>query len=457
MIIGIADCGVRYAVRRAGSAVGYCALSIGCGTRDEAGFHSGIAHFTEHTIFKGTSRKSAAVINSYLDRLGGELNAYTTKEEIVLHATVLKEDLPKAASLLLELGIMPTFPPREIETERGVVIDEIISYKDSPADDIYDCFEELFFKGHPLSGQILGSEESVNAITPEELRRFVREKFLPSRMAFTLVADIDETQMERSVWQLLSEYFPSANAVPPVTASSNADLDTAAPPIAVSANAAPVIARAQSARGNLSTPPSPSGVRDCRCSEYFAPTPSHFDIREDKSNHEANAVIGGLAPSHQKGRERIAAVLLCNILGGPGSNSILNSQLREKHGWVYSVEASYTQYTDAGIMAVSLGCDKSNLEKCCMAVRKEILKLQTIPLSPRSLKAAKKQFLGQLAISSDNGESQALSMGKSLLTFGHIDSDESIRERIESITAEEIMQAARSIFAPEGTSRLIFL
>lgn len=472
MIIGIADCGVRYAVRRAGSAVGYCALSIGCGTRDEAGFHSGIAHFTEHTIFKGTSRKSAAVINSYLDRLGGELNAYTTKEEIVLHATVLKEDLPKAASLLLELGIMPTFPPREIETERGVVIDEIISYKDSPADDIYDCFEELFFKGHPLSGQILGSEESVGEITSEELRRFVREKFLPSRMAFTLVADIDETQMERSVWQLLSEYFPSANAAPPIAASSNADLDTAvppvddsanaalgtaAPPIAVSPDAALVIARAQSARGNLPSPPSPSGVRDCRCSEYFAPTPSHFDIREDKSNHEANAVIGGLAPSHQMGRERIATVLLCNILGGPGSNSILNSQLREKHGWVYSVEASYTQYTDAGIMAVSLGCDKSNLEKCCMAVRKEILKLQTIPLSPRSLKAAKKQFLGQLAISSDNGESQALSMGKSLLTFGHIDSDESIRERIESITAEEIMQAARSIFAPEGTSRLIFL
>ena len=179
MISGKADCGLQYAVRRSGSAVGYCALSIKCGTRDEAGYHAGIAHFVEHTIFKGTSKKSASVINGYLDRLGGELNAFTTKEEIVFHATVLKEDLGKAASLLFELVTDSTFPEHEVNTEKGVVIDEIRSYKDTPSEDIYDRFEEMIFSGHPLSGNILGSKASVKKITQEELLRFAKEKFVP--------------------------------------------------------------------------------------------------------------------------------------------------------------------------------------------------------------------------------------------------------------------------------------
>jgi predicted Zn-dependent peptidase len=174
MISGKAECGLQYAVRRSGSAVAYCALSIKCGTRDEMGYHSGIAHFVEHTLFKGTSRRSAAVINGYLDRLGGELNAFTTKEEIVFHATVLKEDLPKAAGLLFELATCATFPEHEINTEKGVVIDEIHSYKDTPSEDIYDRFEEMLFKGHPLSGPILGTTASVKKITREELLKFVK-------------------------------------------------------------------------------------------------------------------------------------------------------------------------------------------------------------------------------------------------------------------------------------------
>ena len=193
---GTAPCGLRYAVRRGGSAVGYCALSIRCGTRDEAGFHGGIAHFAEHTIFRGTERKSASVINSYLDRLGGELNAYTTKEEIVIHATVLKEDLGKAARLLFELATQATFPDTEIETERGVVLDEIISYKDNPYEDVYDKFEGMLFDGHPLGKPILGTAATVKRITPDELRRFVKTFFVPERMAFTLVADIDEKVLD---------------------------------------------------------------------------------------------------------------------------------------------------------------------------------------------------------------------------------------------------------------------
>ena len=220
MITGRCDCGVQYAVKRGGSAVGYCALSIRCGTRSEAGysggkrdtdgFHSGIAHFTEHAVFKGTGKRNAAAVSSCLDKLGGELNAYTTKEEIVLHATVLKEDLRKAASLLFELVTSPSFPEQEIETERGVIIDEINSYKDSPSEEVYDKFEEMLFEGHPLSGPILGTVSSVRKITREELLRFVHDKFIPVNMAFTVVADLPEEKLEKSVKRLVSEYFASA-------------------------------------------------------------------------------------------------------------------------------------------------------------------------------------------------------------------------------------------------------
>ena len=372
---GKAGCGMQYAVKKSGSAVGYCALSIKCGTRDEAGYHAGIAHFVEHTIFKGTEHRSAYVINSYLDRLGGELNAFTTKEEIVFHATVLKEDLGKAASLLLELATCPTFPEHEIQTEKGVVIDEIHSYKDTPSEDIYDRFEEMIFKGHPLSGNILGTAGSVRKISREELLQFVKEKFRPEKMAFTIVADIEEARMEKDVLKLAEKYF-----------------------------------------GNEGPE---AGLSETRLS---TPAAEPFEKTISKRNHQANCVIGALAPSLYQERERLATVLLCNILGGPASNSILNSILREKNGWVYGVECGYTQFSDTGLVAITLGCDKTNLEKCLKAIDKEIGKLQAEPMSERKLKAAKKQLLGQLAISSDNGETQCLSMGKGLLAYGKVSS-----------------------------------
>ena len=207
MISGTTPEGLRYAVRQSGRSVAYCALTIGAGTRDEAPYPAGIAHFVEHTLFRGTRRKSASVISGYLDKLGGELNAYTTKEEIVLHATVLKEDIQRAAGLLFELATEPTFPDREVETERGVVLDEIISYKDNPAEDVYDRFESLLLKGSPLQTPILGTAASVKKITPEMLRSFVAQKFVPEKMAFTLVADLPEARMEKMVLKLTEHVF----------------------------------------------------------------------------------------------------------------------------------------------------------------------------------------------------------------------------------------------------------
>ena len=412
MISGKADCGLQYAVRKSGSAVGYCALSIRCGTRDEDGFNSGIAHFLEHTIFKGTEKKSASVINGYLHRLGGELNAFTTKEEIVFHATVLKEDLGKASSLLFELATCPIFPEHEINTEKGVVIDEIRSYKDTPSEDIYDRFEEMLFEGHPLSGPILGTVRSVKKISHDELLRFISEKFIPSRMAFTVVADIDEKKMERYVLKLIAKFF-----------AKEAD--------------------SQECQNTYSVPVKPE-IRK-------------FEKTINKRNHQANCIIGGLAPSLYQEKERLATVLLCNILGGPASNSILNSVLREKNGWVYGVECAYTQYSDTGMVAISLGCDKNNIDKCIAAIHKEINRLQSEPMTERKLKAAKKQLLGQLAISSDNGETQCLSMGKGLMAYGKITDGKETKDLIEAISAEDIMEMARTIFAKENLSRLIYI
>ena len=418
---GTAPCGLRYAVRRGGSAVGYCALSLRCGTRDEDGFGNGIAHFVEHTIFRGTAHKSASVINNYLDRLGGELNAYTTKEEIVLHATVLKEDLGKAAGLLFELATEATFPDAEIETERGVVLDEIISYKDNPAEDVYDKFEGMLFEGHPLGLPILGTSASVRRIKPTDLRRFARTFFVPGRMAFTVVADLDEKVMEKRVLRLVGKLFGE------IPGQAGDDPES----------------------GRSGTP--------VRNDNAPAPCAAPFDKTIDKRNHEVNAVIGNRAPSLYEPEDRITAAVLCNILGGPASNSLLNKVLREKNGWVYGVECTYTQYADTGIAAISFGCDKPNLERCLRALDKILARIREVPLSERTLKAYKKQLLGQLAISSDNGEAQCLSMGKSLLAWGRIDTSAETRARIGAVTPAALQAMARRLFDPATLSRLIYL
>ena len=409
---GVTPSGIRYGVKQSGRAVAYCALSIGCGTRDEATYPAGIAHFVEHTLFRGTRRKSAAVIGGYLDRLGGELNAYTTKEEIVLHATVLKEDLGKAARLLFELAREATFPDDEIETERGVVLDEIISYKDNPAEDVYDRFESLLFEGHPLETPILGTRTSVKKITPAMLRRFVAEKLVPQAMVFTVVADMEEARLEKTVRKIIADCAPAGQP------------EAAARPV------------------------QPAGP---------AWSGKVFTKVVDKRNHEVNAVIGGTAPSLYQMPDRLVAAMLVNLLGGPASNSLLNKELREKRGWVYGIECSYTQYADTGIVAISFGCDKSNLAPCQAAIGRILAGLRDKPLSAARLRSFRRQLLGQLAISGDAGEAQCLSMGKSLLSWSRIMPPEEVRAQLEAITPEDLQAMARRLFAPDRLSSLIYL
>ena len=415
--------GLRYAVKRAGNAAAYCSLHIRCGTRCETGFNGGIAHFLEHTLFKGTRKRTARSISSRLDRLGGELNAYTTKEEIVLHATVLKEDIDKALDLILELATEATFPDAEIETERGVVIDEIISYKDNPPEDIYDTFDEMLFKGHPLGGRILGTRKSVSRISTEELRRFYRTFFVPGNMALTVVADLDAEVMERKIRREVDSRYKTGN-------------DEEGTGKSVEGNRNGVEGNGNGTKGGVPT--------------------QVFHESRNRRNHEVNAILGGPAPSLYDGRDRITTAILMNLLGGPASNSILGSILREKNGWVYNVECNYTQYSDTGLFTIAFGCDKPNLQKCLDCISRELTKLREKPLSEAKMKAARKQLLGQLAISSDNGEAQCLSMGKSLQSFGRVFSYEENKAAVEAVTAADIQKMSLRLFDEGTLSTLVF-
>ncbi len=436
MIVGQCENGLRYAVRQGGSSVAYCAMSIACGTRAEAesgrgrNYSEGLAHFVEHTLFKGTARRSASAINSCLDKLGGELNAYTTKEEIVLHSTVLKEDIGKAAGLLFELAVCPTFPQKEVEVEKGVVIDEIAGCRDTPSEEIYDRFEELFYPGHPLGRSILGNAKSVKSTSREELAEFVSEFFIPGRMVFTVVSPLSEAAMEKLVRRLNGKWLgDKCGPGPDRGDDSESGGDTS--------------------RG--------CGFRSGACAKRKKPVPAKFEKTVNRKGHQANCIIAAPAPDLSMERERVAAILLANILGGPAGNSALNAVLREKYGLVYNVDCSYTPFSDSGLMEIYIGCERENTDKCIAMARREIARLQSRQLTPRALKAAKKQLLGQLAVSGESGETQCLSMGKSLLAFDSIPDDDSTRKMIEDITAEDVQNAAVGIFAPERISILTYL
>lgn len=404
--------GSRFAFKRSASPVAYCAIHIKTGTRNEPKGCGGLAHFTEHLLFKGTHHRSASVINSRLERLGGELNAYTTKEETVIHATILKEDFNVAVSLLVELAYSSVFPLKELEKERGVVIEEIKSYKDSPAELIYDEFEDMIFAGTDLSNPVLGTASSVKKITREDVVGYYNSNFVSENMVFTVVADIPCERAVAVIEREISKFAPK------------------------------------------------SGELEFRSDDISIPEPlpmaPSFSKVLTKRSHQAHCIIGARGYSFYSPR-RIPLILLVNYLGGPAANAKLNLLLREKYGLVYNVEVSYAQYRDAGAVTVYFGCDKSNVERCEELILKEIRTLRENLLSDRVLNQARKQLLGQLAISSDNAEAQLLSMGKSEMVFGEVIEMEQTRSMLESVTAEDVMMVANEIFAEDKLSKLYYL
>lgn len=398
---------LKVSVKRVKSAVACCALTTKAGTINESAKQNGLAHFTEHMFFKGTQKRNSTSINNRLEKLGGELNAYTTKEETVLHATLLKEDISKAIDLLFELAFTSVFPPDEIKKEREVIFDEIDSYKDSPSETIYEDFEQYLFKGDSLAMPILGTKRSLSKINRETFLEYISTYFTPNNMSFTIVANINPSKAIQLIEKSLKKFYKK-----PVRIILYEEGD-----------------KQESIRQNMTL------------KEFTAP----FIIKDTKKkNHQAHCIIGTTAYSAYDKR-KVALAVLTNILGGPASNSRLNMLLREKYAMVYSVEAVYTPFAETGIFSIYFGCDKNDIDKCIDLVKKEIEKLIEKELSDASLKAAKKQLMGQLSISQDNNEAQCLSAGKSLIVFGKLDNFESLRKRIDSITSAQIKDVANEI------------
>ena len=418
---------MKFSFKRVTSPVAVCAVSTMVGTRNEEPAYNGLAHLNEHMLFKGTEKRGAASINNLLENVGGELNAYTTKEETVVHATVLKEDLRRAVELLLELLFTSTYPDKELLKEREVVYEEIISYKDSPADSIYEDFECRLFEGHPLQYPILGTRKTLSRIESSTLKEYLHKWFIPENMAISVVADMEESQVVKIVERALRKYCPGQHC----------DIIRESTP-------QPLVAG--TAGGRTAGEAAPLD---------WTPVPP-FRIEINKKHHQAHCIIGTRAYSYTQERERLALALLANILGGPAMNARLNTVLREKNALVYTVEACFNPYSDTGLFTIYFGCDKPLVERSLRLVRKELERVIEAPLSSRALANAKKQLLGQLAIASDNSEAQCLSMGKSMMIFGYIEPMETTRSKIESLTASELQRVAQEILTWDNLSILIY-
>ncbi len=393
--------GIRGIHRQIRGSVVHCALVINAGSRDELPTELGLAHFAEHAFFKGTQRRRAWQVNCRLENLGGELNAFTTKEDTTIHATTLRGDFPKAAELIADIAFHSTFPDRELDREKEVIAAELNPYKESPVALIYDTFEDLLFEGSELGHNILGRKTALMRYDGDAIRRFTARTHTTDQMVFSSIGN-----------------FPVRTAEA-------------------------VAARCFAAQ--------PASVRDFRRAAP-APHPA-FEKRIAKHTHQTHCIIGARAYGIDNDR-RLPLALLVNILGGPSANSLLNIELREKHGLSYNIEASYTPYGDTGIVAIYFSSDHAHADHCIELVENRLRQLRTTPLTARRLSMVKKQFIAQLAISGESNESYMLGAGKSLLNHEVIDTMEEVYAKIRALTASQLVAVAEEVFAEP--SRLLY-
>lgn len=385
------------------SPVSYCGFAINAGTRDEEAHEFGLAHFVEHMLFKGTEKRKSWHILNRMENVGGELNAYTTKEETFVYSIFMEEHYRRAFELLVDLVFHSQFPEQEIEKEVDVILDEISSYEDSPSELIFDEFENLLFDGHALGHNILGNEQSLLTFNTESGTSFIQRFYAPENMVFFSMGRIPFKKIVQMAETMLSGITFSM-----ATRNRIAPLDIL-----------PVTRQVQ------------------------------------KDTHQAHVLIGGRAYSMHN-EKRLSLFLLNNLLGGPGMNSRLNVSLREKHGLVYNVESNVTSYTDTGVVSIYFGTDPKNKEKAIRLVHKELTKLRDVKLSTSQLTAAKKQLIGQLGVSGDNCESLFLGLGKSFLHYNRYDTLPEVFAKVDSLTAENILEVANDVFAPERLFSLIY-
>mgnify|MGYP001322802410 FL=1 len=395
--------GLQCAFQAQRSSVAHVVVAVRAGARDELDDQQGLAHFLEHNIFKGTSKRKAYHILSRLDDVGGELNAYTTKEETIIHASFLKTDFRRALELLYDVLANSTFPEKELEKEKEVIKDEISSYKDSPGESIFDDFEDHIFRGDPLGRNILGTPESVDGLSRADILEFQSRTYTADRIKLAVVGPFGSERVERTVAELFAGF--------------------------------------QFAHSNWENTFKGEG-QPGRVVENLAQFQDHYMM--------------GWRTCGIHGHDRRSLSLLNNILGGPAMNSRLGLNIREKHGIAYNIESYLNLYSDVGMMGIYLGCDPQQTEKAAALVAREVAKLRETKLGTLQMSKAKKQFLGQMAMSEDNGLNSAVGAARALLHFGRVNDFETVASKIQAITAQQLQDVANAYLVPDKAFELIY-
>lgn len=427
----------------------YCGYQINAGTRNEEPGEEGLAHFCEHVTFKGTERRKAWHILNCLESVGGDLNAYTNKEGTVYYSAILKEHIARAVDLLTDIVFHSVYPQAEIDKEVEVICDEIESYNDSPAELIYDEFENIIFKGSPLGHNILGTAEQVRSFKTEDALRFTRKLYRPDNAIFFAYGDIDFKKLVKLIRKALAD--DDSGKVAENAANSVGKLaEEKLPQISQ-------ITQISGDENSITTEKSVSSVKSVGPENYpsVGKEIAGQTIVMQKNTHQAHVMIGTRAYDVSDSR-RMPLYLLNNMLGGPGMNAKLNLALREHNGLVYTVESTMVAYGDTGIWSIYFGCDEHDVKRCLRLVRKELDKFMQKPLSEAQLKAAKKQIKGQVGVACDNRENFALDFGKSFLHYGWEKNVDRLYEQVDEITAEQIQTVAQELFDKDRLTTLIF-
>lgn len=449
------DNGLRIIHLPSDSQVVYCGYQINAGTRNEEPGEEGLAHFCEHVTFKGTERRKAWHILNCLESVGGDLNAYTNKEGTVYYSAILKEHIARAVDLLSDIVFHSVYPQAEIDKEVEVICDEIESYNDSPAELIYDEFENILFKGSPLGHNILGTAEQVRAFKTEDALRFTRKLYRPDNAIFFAYGDIDFKKLVKLIQKALGE-CPKGREL-----ACSADCKSAETPTEKRiAEKTPTEERIAEETPTGETPTEEMEAGDANHKVQS----SKFNVQSkvagqtivmQKNTHQAHVMIGTQAYDVNDDR-RMPLYLLNNMLGGPGMNAKLNLALREHNGLVYTVESTMVAYGDTGTWSIYFGCDEHDVKRCLRLVRKELDKFMLKPLSEAQLKAAKKQIKGQIGVACDNRENFALDFGKSFLHYGWEKNVDRLYEQVDEITAAQIQAVAQELFDKDRLTTLIF-
>lgn len=395
--------GIRIVHIPASGSVAYCGLIVNAGSRDEQKDECGLAHFIEHVVFKGTAKRRARHILCRLDEVGGELNAFTTKEDTTIHASFLTEYFERAAELIFDMVFHSIFPEKELEREKEVIADEITSYKDTPSELIYDEFEEQIFPTDPLGHNILGTRRSIATFDGESARRFMARNYNTDQMVFSVYGSMSFDKVIR----IARKYF--------------------------------------------GTVPENRRTASRRTTPAYAPT----HVSKHKATHQGHVVLGNVAFDNND-PQRLTMHLLSNMLGGPCMNSRLSMLLREKNGIAYNVETSYTPYCGTGVFTIYFGTDADNIERSLALVDHELTSLCQKRLSATALHRAQRQMTGQLMMSTDNGENQMLSIGKGVLLYDHVDPIADVCRKVTTITPADVLEVANRAIDPRQMSSLIF-